>query len=344
MALILVVLFAAYNSVTAHIEKEPNGTYVKNGSRVFYQFLKHVKETKSVIILGTSETGGSMDGRNYWGLLDKDADLNTNFYSFGGAGRCSYVYFPLILNKPKAFENLNLLVYLNPTYWRKGLNNFSIAYYERYVSSTLVNSIGFDTTEAMYKEFIGPGAPYKSYFKAKSEVVIDDFKSHFYYDLNVNYVDNAKNSKPTNRDFSIENIYAPEELQELKDRIDTSYNASFEYVEKNNLFPIIDTASNFQTEMLKTFIEICKSHNIKVTFYLGPVNEVYCMKRNPELIESHHKVVSLIRGILETNKVSFIDGSEDGRIPGTFKDVQHISQYGAYLTALRIKEYYEKGH
>jgi hypothetical protein len=37
-----------------------------------------------------------------------------------------------------------------------------------------------------------------------------------------------------------------------------------------------------------------------------------------------------------------IDGTWQGNVPGTFIDVQHISEYGAYLTAQQIKAYYEK--
>lgn len=37
--------------------------------------------------------------------------------------------------------------------------------------------------------------------------------------------------------------------------------------------------------------------------------------------------------------MNYIDGSEISTIPGTFLDVQHISTYGAYLTALQIKRH-----
>ncbi|PLX06361.1 MAG: hypothetical protein C0596_17990 [Marinilabiliales bacterium] len=63
---------------------------------------------------------------------------------------------------------------------------------------------------------------------------------------------------------------------------------------------------------------------------------------NPELIEDYWNTLEKIKQLLQESDVEFIDGTELSVKPGTFIDKQHISEYGAYFTALQIKEYYEK--
>lgn len=320
----------------------PNGTYIKTGSHFFYEFLDKVKKTKGVIILGTSETGNDMDGNNYWGLLNRDKEIDKDFYPLAGAGRCFYVYFPLILNNPEAFQNLEIIYYINPTYWRKGLNNFNTEYFNRYVDTSFVCLVKQKTQEQrIYNEFMKPGigCEEKKHSVSKIDEMVDRFKGIFYYDMKYFL---AKHESKQPKEISINEYYTGVKTEELKNKINLRYNVTDDFLAKEVPFPEIDTGSAFQYDMLQTAIKLIKEYNIKCTFYIGPFNEIYCKEKNPELLDEYYKVMENIKKIVEAGEVPFIDGSSQSTIPGTFTDVQHISEYGAYLTALQIKEYYEK--
>lgn len=320
----------------------PNGTYIKSGSRVFYNFLNKVKATEGILVMGTSETSNSMSGNNYWGLLDRDEDIKQHFYSLAGAGRCSYVYFPLILDNPKAFENLNVLYYINPTYWRKGLNEFNEKYFERYADSGFAMSVKNKAQNlGLYEQFLKPGVNDEMVSNFKRNRIIENYRSIFYYDLNQILAEEGSSSM---HKINIDSLNSENHISKLIRPIDLTYNAIPNFLKKGNSFPPIDTISNFQYEMLETFIDLTKEFKINCTFFLGPVNEIYCQGKNPELLKDHHLVVDRIKKILLNREVAYIDGSHQGTIPGTFVDVQHISEYGALLTAAQIKKYYEKNN
>lgn len=338
---ILLLLLTGISSVSILRPQQleiPNGTYVKEGSRVFYRFLKDVKQENGIVVLGTSETGADMNGNNYWGLLDKDKDLPQRFYSFGGAGRNLYMYFPLILDNPKAFEGLELLIYVNPTYWRKGLNTFKDAYYNRYLGQELIAMTSEKAkNEKLFASFYMLNEVEELPFKLKLSRVVEDFKSFYSYDLQTFLNQNSSFKKE-----DLSEYYSSSSLDGLKSQIDSNYNASFEFVKKHAPFPEIDSVSTFQYDVLQAFIDLSKKYNIKCTYYLGPVNEVYCQKMNPQFLPKHQEVVVQLKKVFETNRVNYIDGTYQATLPGTFSDVQHISEYGAALTALDIKRHYEK--
>lgn len=318
----------------------PNGTYIKTGSRFFYEFLDKVKKTKGVIILGTSETANDMNGNNYWGLLNKDKESNKNFYPLSGAGRCFYVYFPLILNNPEAFRNLEIIYYINPTYLRKGLNDFNTEYFNRYIDTSFVCSVKQKAQERhIYNEFMKSeiGCNEKKRSVSKMDEMIDHFKGIYYYDMKY-FLTNYEPEYPKKININDTDV----KTEELKNKINLRYNVTNDFLTKEIPFPAIDTGSVFQYDMLRTAINLIKEYNIRCTFYIGPFNEIYCKEKKPELLDEYYKVMDNIKKILEAGEVPFIDGSVQSTIPGTFTDIQHISEYGAYLTALQIKEYYEK--
>ena len=320
----------------------PKGVYVKKGNRIFYNFLEQLKQEKGILVLGTSETGNQLDGNNYFSILNKDKEFNKPVYAFGGAGRAANVYFPLILDNPKAFENLELIYYINPTYWRNGLNKFSEDYFKRYVDDGLAFSVKNKAQRsAIYNKFIKDGAEIKSYFPFITERITDNFKSFYYHNL-TNLIANKIPIKSSKID--IKNFYNDQKLKGFKQKINLEYNVTDEFLKKNSPFPAIDTSSSYQYELLYNFIKLTKQYNINCTFYLGPYNEIYCNQQSPELKKEHQKVVRNIRQLLIKNDAVFIDGSAQSTIPGTFTDIQHISEYGAYLTAIQIKEYYEKNN
>lgn len=311
--------------------------HVKEGNRVFYNFLKDVKKTNGVMILGTSETGNSLDGNNYWSFLQKNRTAGKMYYDFGGAGRTCNMYFPLILKNADAFKGLEIIYYINPTYWRKGLNAFNEAYYNRYVGKDLNRSIQ-EKDRAVVKDYLGS---VNGEVQPKIVQYVDDYRSLFYHDLKEWITSSSKKELNVVEDaFEFNDVYRQKMYDLVLEKVDTNYNVLHKFLETNTLFPMIDP-SDYQYDQLQAFIDLNKTYGVKCVYYLGPFNEIYCNKMNPENYEEHAEVVKRIQAMLSDNAVNYIDGTYQGSIPGTFLDVQHISEYGAYLTALDIKKYYE---
>lgn len=320
---------------------EPKGIDVKNGNRIFYNFLEKVKQDNAVIVLGTSETTDDFEDQNYWCLLDRDTDLNRDFYPFAGAGRCSYTYFPLILDNPEAFKNLNLIYYVNPTYWRDDLNSFNTIYYDRYVNQSLALSVKSKATKhKIYKTFFEPGIAVNTAIPFYLDRWVENYKSLYSYDFRMRTSGSSTNKKV--KDISIQKNNIEKVFNNVKNEINLKFNATNSYLKNQFPFPQINQESNFQDEMLIAFINLIKEYQINCTFYLGPYNGVYCKAMNPELISQHDQVIEKIKETLNKEHVPYIDGSYQSTITGTFIDIQHISKYGAYLTAIDIKNYYEK--
>jgi hypothetical protein len=362
ISLIIIPLIIISTDITPFTK--PKGIHVKSGSRVFYNFLEKIKDKNDILVLGTSETGNNLNGNNYYSLLNKDKEFNKSVYSFGGAGRSANVYFPLILDNPEAFRNLDVIYYINPTYWRKELNKFSKPYFNRYVDSSFAYSVK-DLAEKkdIFNDFMNPasntGNIALNNLKFSLNRTIDNFRSLYYNDLNsiLTQINSTSHTKKniTQRitalskhkvsaieKIDIKMVFDSNKINELKQQINLEFNATNHFLEQEADFPSIDTESNYQYEMLTSFIQLCKKYEINCTFYVGPYNEVYCQNKKPSLINEHREVLKNIKQILINNKVDLIDGTSISSVPGTFIDIQHISEYGALLTALQIKKHYEK--
>ena len=339
LVIALVIIPVVVISIAPDLMRNPKGINVKSGDSIFYGFLEEIKEQGGVLVLGTSETGNEMSGNNYFHLLDRDQDLEQPFYSFGGAGRTSNVYFPLILNNPEAFRNLNIILYINPTYWRKGLNGFSEAYFDRYVDQRVVRNVKNKAIElGIYDGFMTPVDEGLFNIDFNLDLYIDYYRSIFNVDM-MNILNPKQNKEHYKINLSEE--FDSSRVNSIRNKIDLTYNVTPDYLKKNEPFPEIDTTINFQYDILKSFIKLTKAYSINCIFYLGPINQLYCEKMNPERLSLHLITVENIRTILKDNKVPFIDGTSLSTVPCTFIDIQHISEYGAYLTELQIKKYYE---
>jgi len=330
--------------------RTPEGIYIKNGDPVFYDYINDVKKTGGIILLGTSETSSWMDGKNYYTLLSHDKDFNKTVFPIAGAGRLANMYFPLILNNPAPFDRLEVIYYINPTYWRKDLCGFNNVYFDRYVGFTLVqNTKDLARERGIYNDYLRLSIP--QILSGLSNELGTSYKDLFVVKLNklfkkedTVYI-NVKKQKCTSMEkYYIEDYYTPEELESERRKINLEYNVTDKYLSENVSFPEIESNSSYQYDLLTAFILLCKEYNIDCKFYLGSYNEIYCRKMNPELLDEYQTTMENIKQLLISQKVDFIDGSSLSNIPGTFIDIQHISEYGAYLTALQIKEYYEKNN
>lgn len=335
---ILIIIPLFLNDIENKTIIIPDGKHIKKGNRIFYNTIEQLKKQNGYLILGTSETGNGLDGQNYYHLLNEDSTINKPFLTLGGAGRCINTYFPFILDKKDLFKDLNVIYYINPTYWRVGLNEFNKEYFERYVDcDLLIHSIKKNENYKLIQNYISESIDEKSTLETSLLRYVDNFRSFYYYDLK-NIFASDKHPSP-NKLKLIENLYSERNLNRLKHEINLDFNATNDFLKLKSSFPSIDKNSNYQTRQLNTFIKLCYIYNIKPMFYIGPYNKVYCKKINPELISDYENVIKEIKENLIKKKMKFIDGSEISEITGTFIDIQHISKYGAYLTALQFKNY-----
>jgi hypothetical protein len=284
--------------------KMPSDAYLKNGSPIFFDLLKQIKKENGLLILGTSETGNFLDGNNYYHLLNRDTELDRKVYTFGGAGRNANVYFPLMLKNPDVFKGLDLIFYLNPTYWRKGLNGFSQGYFDRYVDPTLVATITEEAkSDGLYEGFMSKTEIHPAVKESEIEKWADAFQSLYYFNLvqllAVNEDDNT---------IILSQYLTPEREVLLKDKIDLTHNVTPDFLKKDFQFPPIDTNSTYQDELLLQFIKMCKKLEVNATIYLGPYNAIYCQQMNPELLLRYELQIEKIKALLHQNNMPYIDG------------------------------------
>lgn len=344
IALIAVGLFPLYLPLISPkntVISVPKGGQIKLGNHIFYDFLEKVKKEDALLVLGTSETGNLLEGNNYYGLLNKDAGFQQKVYHLGGAGRNTNVYFPFLLDHPEAFQGMNILVYLNPTYWRKGLNEFSKGYYTRYVSDALTYKVkSKEMANGLYPKFMQLSSDKSFSPELFAEYWKDEYTSYFYHDLK-NFFETPKEDKTFSNNLNIFNLDTADTSSYLKD-INLTYNVTDAYFALNGGFPAIDTNSSYQDDLLAALVGLLKANDISCTFYVGPYNATFCKHKDSTLIPYYEQTLSKIKDYLKSENMNYIDGTSISYQTGTFMDVQHIGQYGAYLTAKQIKAYYEE--
>ncbi len=338
-----------YLSLLKNHNCKPNaleGKQIQKGNKSFYGFLDQIKKTNGLLILGTSETANSLEGYNYPELLNQDSSFTYKpVVKLAGAGRSPYVYFPHILNNPEAFKDQKIVFYINPTYWRYGLNTFHKGYYKRYVSADLIKK----TKPQMQQHQL-----YERYMKAADifdlknsiDPLWNHYKSLFFH--NLNYLIYRKSHAECKK--NVFEHYFDSTLSAAKNippntsyfyDLDTMQNVSIAFAKKKAEFPSINETSDFQYKMLEDFIVLSQQYQIDLVLYLGPFNQKFCAQKNPEKLASHQHVIESIKRLLTRHNIPFIDGSQSGNMGGTFLDVQHISTYEAFVTAQNIKRYYE---
>jgi len=324
------------------------GVDVKDNTLAFKNFIYTIKRKNGILVLGTSESDIHHIG-NYQGFLNKYFDCGHKFSYLAGAGRSFHVYFPVFLNNKELFKGLKIIYFINPTYWRGGLNYFHLGYYDRYNNLKMVFEARDDMKEyGLYNEM---GEPYVATFtKDSSEVFINayfnDFRQ-FYVDLfggdnQVNKGGNSGNSNLNCVQEIVEEGIDSSKIQDFLKEIILEENISYEYSKLNDSNFVQISSSDFQWKALKGFNEICKDLDIDVTYFLGPYNAIYCKNYNPEYQDQHEKLLVELKALLKEENANYIDGTGLSYIPGTFLDKQHHSEYGAWLIAEKIANYYEK--
>ena len=328
--------------------------HLKTNDAYFHHFLRGIKKENGVLVLGTSEST-VMEGINYYGLLNADTSLGRKFSAFSGAGRFAEIYFPLIASSPEEWKDLEVLVFVNPTYWRHGLSKVDTksnkVYLNRYLTKELVASSKITLDEiGLYAPFFQRefGGSTSLTLRSRLDQWVDrNIRSLFYEDLR--YGQGFKEKKwdfiPIRRNTKLLNSIDESFLDSLKAKIDPQYNCGPEYLSKlsgSPKMPRIDTVSTFRMEALEGMIKLSEKYGIRTTFLLGPYNGILAdAVADPELIQDYEDVMNDIRALFEKYDQPFIDLGDLSYVNHTFRDVQHHSHYGGYLMYKGIKEYYE---
>lgn len=316
--------------------------HLKRNDHYFTKYLENIKSSNGIMILGTSESGNTRHP-NYFGYLNRDAAILEQFSIFKGAGRFCNIYFPHILNKPEAWDSLNVLVFINPTYWRTSLDHFKRKYQDRYVSTGVYAAAAIDLKErGLFETFASEK------FDAGEFVIVQRMAfvvSNWMWKLNSD-IKNYKEGvsyKPIGPKEGVLQDHSQSEIDSLNSYIELEYNCSKEFVEKQKKWAFYQIGeSDYRYEAVREFINLSKEFNINATYLIGPYNKVLAEKIDPEVIPDYEKVISELKTIMEEEGVPYIDASDISEVNGTFIDYQHHSKYGAYLLYQKIRDHYAK--
>ncbi len=314
------------------------GTYIRENSRAFSRFLEAIKKHDGVLVLGTSETGNHLSGENYWAILNRDKSVKPYFSVLGGAGRCSYIWFPPILANAKSFRGLHVLYYLNPTYWREDLNGFSEHYYDRYNGELLVRYIMPAAKQYGLQPLVMPyfrGSHQREGWQNNFINKVKDFNSFYSYDLYRLFKGGFPRKSQDYRHPDRAEIWM------WQYGLDLTTNVSQEYLEENpeSGIPAIG-ASDFQYQALKAFVGLSKKVGIDLVVFIGPYNGILARRFSPGVIPGYENVIHNVKQILVKSQTEFIDGSDLSYLEGVFRDAQHNSTFGAWKIEQKIAAYY----
>lgn len=316
------------------------GTYIRENSRTFPRFLEAVKKHNGVLVLGTSETDNHLSGENYWALLNRDRNVKPYFSVLGGAGRCSYVWFPPILANPESFKGLTVLYYLNPTYWRDDLNRFSEHYYERYNDASLVLKVVPSAKSFGVWPFIEPYDFGRYQPKGWREIVSNkykDYKTYYSYDLRSLL---KGGPAPKSHDYGNPD---PREIEMWQDGLDLIHNVSREYFKQNPATGIPGVGrSDFQYRALNAFVDLSKRVGIRLVVFIGPYNGILARQYSPQVIPRYEMLLDRVKQTLKQSQTEFIDGTDLSYSKGAFRDAQHNSTFGAWKIEQKIAAYFNR--
>lgn len=317
--------------------------HIKKNTKYFHQFLKQVKNNDGVLVMGTSETG-TLGGNNYWQMFNGDSLVRRKFSVLGGAGRCRDVYLPLMMASPEVWKGIDILLFVNPTYWRYGLNEPQNVYQTRYLdkgflysqsnSLTSINAWKGVYDDNFSNEIIGAASAGGYY--------LDKVRSVFYNDYRI-----IKGNKEMPFEAGLNKSYDFTKLQELKNQIDTTLNVSYHYYEHASqpFYPRYDTVSTYRSKILSKFIQQCENLEINLTVIIGPYNAYYAKAIGQEdKLLPYEEWHQEIQDTLNNHNLKSIDLWDMSYMNNSFKDYQHHSEYGAYLIYQRLKAYYNEKH
>ena len=323
--------------------------HLKDNDEYFGTFLNRIKEANGVLILGTSESS-DLSGLNYWSWLNGDDGISIPFSSFKGAGRFSEMYFPLIAGSPDRWKNLEVLVFVNPTYWRTGLNAYNEIYLNRYLNPDVVRGAKAELeSHNLFHPFFTPlygASNTSSQLKSQLNLWVDEnLRKPFYDDLRYRFETKEPDFVNFPKAYNAQiNNPSVEFIDSLRNLVNEEFNVSHTFLEKHPSpkVPPVDFSTQYRSKALKGMIHLGKHYGVKMTFVLGPYNQVLAAQTgNQDLVDGYEKQLKEIRAMFKNADQEFIDLTDLSYEWGVFNDVQHHSIYGGYRIYERLKAYYE---
>ena len=337
-----------YSSDDQYMTIDP--IHVKKDDAYFHLFLDGIKKNDGVLVLGTSESG-ELDKFNYWELLNSDSTIESRFSVLYGAGRSCERYIPSMINNPEHWDGINLLVFINPVYWREGLDRFNIEYHERYMDYASLREARSTSKHKDQIDLLFKGG--KSIERAGPSERVNHF-----FDDNIYPLYNRRLRASLGLSTQAMNHFTPfpntvntsisptkEQLDAIKFEINPALNCSAEFLEheENPTLTALNLSSEYRKTSLQYFTRLCKENNIQVTFIVGPYNRVLAEKQGQSgEIRQYEAVLNRIKTDLTKENMPFIDASGVSSINQTFIDQQHHSKFGGYTIYELIKKHWDE--
>ncbi|MCI5055194.1 MAG: hypothetical protein MRY83_03745 [Flavobacteriales bacterium] len=296
-------------------------------------FFNSIKNNNGILCLGTSEST-SLNGRNYYNYWNADSNITDKMSILSGAGRTCGVYNVLFQKYQNEVRHLKVLYFINPVYWRKGLNKVKPKYWDRYCSYGAFQDVQhWDETKTV-ESYVNHCNPLKK-LSLIVEHRIRSLRRKFFFDLNAD-------SSTYSRQFS----YVKSKVVDTtfqRDHFDTTKNILKTFSNYGWHKPI-NASSEYRFTELREFIEVSKKMNVNLLCVVGPYNHKFIKEYSPGDEEGYQKISSQIIEQLKKSNVQYLDCSDLSQMNGTFNDNQHHSEYGAFLIFKRIKKWYEKNN
>lgn len=326
-----------------------DATHVKNDDAYFHEFMHRLKKNGDVLMLGTSESG-FMDSYNYWELLNSDTELEQQFGVLYGAGRSCERYIPSMLNYPEIWKEQQLIVLVNPVYWRESLSQFNNEYHTRYMNDGEVERAREQSKRKDDFDILFSGGQ-KGYIKQQASAInrfVDQEIHELYYGRLRQFSglkqDEIKHFTMHFDYVPVEKRATPKMLEELKGQILPDFNCTQEFIDQGDysMLPLFLDAK-YRNTALDYFMELCKELNMDVTFVIGPYNRILAEKcGQPDVVKQHEALEDQLRSKFESSGFDYIDATDISTVPGSFIDKQHHSMYGGYLLYKHIKNHWHE--
>jgi hypothetical protein len=333
-----------YSSSDQYLTIDP--VHVKKDDAYFHLFLDGIKKNDGVLVLGTSESG-ELNKFNYWELLNSDSTIEAQFSVLYGAGRSCERYIPSIINNPEHWNGIELLVFINPVYWREGLDRFNIEYHDRYMDYPSLRKARSTSKHKDQIDILFKGG--KSITKAGPSENVNNFFDDNIYPLynkrlrtSMGYkTQDINHLTPFPSPINSQSPPAQKQLDAISSEINPTFNCSDEFLEKeeNPTLTALNLSSEYRKTSLHYFISLCKENNIKATFIIGPYNRILAEKKGQSgVIRQYETLLNQIKKDLTKENMPFLDASTISSMNQTFIDQQHHSKYGGLKIYQLIKK------
>lgn len=304
-------------------------------------FLQSIKENNGYLILGTSESN-SINGGNYYDFLNADTTLSCQFSLIAGAGRTACTYFPLIQSN-KNIEGLKVIYFVNPAYWCNKLAYNNADYFFRYTSFAAYCDANKPSNQAV-RDILRANL-----YNTRLDDVMSDF---LYY-----YIDKARRKYYQDLVFDIDTAKYENTLTWIKpkreltrtvpnappDSSTYNYNLNVDATFDINSYSLdAHPEATYRYDELQAMIQVCKENKVNITFIVGPYNSIAFGNTKPTEKKEMESICENIIKLFKEEKANYIDATDISYIPGTFHDLQHHSDYGAYLIYQKIKDYVDE--